>query len=188
VFFEYNSGNHAMKRALSNALATLEAERIGDLLPIACAANCLQPDGQNDNGWDQGLLFLNPTNVWLQPPGYLIRMASRHLQPILVESRVRVHADKLSVNAKRSEDGKTLVVQVVNWGDELRPTRIEFTGFKPTNPSATIEQMAGPLDAANTAEEPDRIRPRRSEWKHEIRGNQARYSFPPRSITFLQFH
>ena len=69
VIFEYNSGNHAMKRALSNALATNEAERIGDLLPIACAANCLQPDGQNDNGWDQGLLFLNPSKVWLQPPG-----------------------------------------------------------------------------------------------------------------------
>ncbi len=84
VFFEYNSGNHAQKRALSNALATNEAERIGDLLPIACAANCLQPDGQNDNGWDQGLLFLNPAKTWLQPPGYLVQMARRNFQPLLV--------------------------------------------------------------------------------------------------------
>ena len=29
-------------------------------LPIVTSANGLQPDGQNDNGWDQGLLFLNP--------------------------------------------------------------------------------------------------------------------------------
>ena len=69
-----------MKRALSNALATNEAERIGDLLPIACAANCLQPDGQNDNGWDQGLLFLEPVSkVWLQPPGYLFQMCQASL-------------------------------------------------------------------------------------------------------------
>src|SRR5471030_887310 len=53
VVFEYNAGNPSLKRALSNALATIEAEKIGDLLPIACSANCLQPDGQNDNGWDQ---------------------------------------------------------------------------------------------------------------------------------------
>ena len=32
--------------------------------PVTTSANCLQPDGQNDNGWDQGLLFLNPSQVW----------------------------------------------------------------------------------------------------------------------------
>jgi Domain of Unknown Function (DUF1080)/Alpha-L-arabinofuranosidase C-terminal domain len=187
VFFEYNSGNHAMKRALSNALATIEAERIGDLLPIACAANCLQPDGQNDNGWDQGLLFLDPSKVWLQPPGFLVQMSRRHLQPLLVHAESRGRAEKLSVNARRSEDGKTLVLQVVNWDNEPRSTRIEVTGFTPSRPSASVEQMAGPLEAANTAREPDRITPRRSDWKHEMQGGKATYSFPPRSITFLRF-
>jgi hypothetical protein len=186
VIFEYNSGNHRQKRALSNALATNEAERIGDLMPIACVANCLQPDGQNDNGWDQGMLFLNPSKVWLQPPGYLIQINRRHFQPLLVFSETTGRADKLSINAKRSEDGKTLVLQAVNWDDSPRPTRIEIEGFTASKPSATVESLSGPLEAGNTASEPDRIKPVRSEWKHEMAAGKATYSFPPRSITTIR--
>jgi hypothetical protein len=186
VIFEYNSGNHAMKRALSNALATNEAERIGDLLPIALAANCLQPDGQNDNGWDQGLLFLNPSKTWFQPPGYLFQMARRHFQPLLVQAELSSPAGKLSVNAKRSDDGKILALQVVNVDDIPRPTRISVEGFNSTNPSATVEELAGPLEAVNTADQPERISPRRFEWKHELAGGKTTYTFPPRSITIIR--
>ena len=80
VVFEFNAGNHAQKRALANALAINAVERDGRL-PIVTSANCLQPDGQNDNGWDQGLLFLNPSQVWLQPPGYVTQMFSRNYLP-----------------------------------------------------------------------------------------------------------
>src|SRR6185437_15867319 len=59
VVFEYNAGNHAMRRALGNALATKIIER-DRRVPIVTSANGLQPDKQNDNGWDQGLLFLKP--------------------------------------------------------------------------------------------------------------------------------
>ena len=187
VIFEYNAGNHAQKRALSNALATIEAEKIGDLLPIACAANCLQPDGQNDNGWDQGLLFLNPSRVWLQPPGYLTKMTRRDAQPLLVASEIKGNAGKLSANAKRSEDGKSLVIQAVNWGDEPRSVRIEVEGFTPSKPSAVVEELAGPLDLANTADRPDRIVPTRSEWAHSMAKGRASYTFPPRSFTVLRF-
>ena len=186
VVFEYNSGNHSVKRALSNALATIEAEKVGDLLPIACAANCLQPDGQNDNGWDQGLLFLNPSKTWLQPPGHLIRMTRRDAQPLLVAGEIRGPVGTLSANAKRSEDGKTLVVQVVNWGDAPRPVQLEVSGFSPSSPTATVEQLAGPLDASNTADVPDRIRPTRSDWRHRMEGGRASYTFPPRSFTVLR--
>jgi len=186
AIFEYNAGNHAQRRALSNALATNEVERIGDLLPIACAANALQPDGQNDNGWDQGLLFLDPSKTWLQPPGHLIRMTRRPGQPLLVASEVRGPAEGLSVNAKRGEDGKTLALQVVHWGDAARRARIEVGGFTPARDSAAVEELAGPLDAANTAAEPDRTAPRRSGWRHGIgRGEPASYTFPPRSITVI---
>lgn len=187
VIFEYNSGNHAMKRALSNALATNEVERIGDLLPIACAANGLQPDGQNDNGWDQGLLFLDPGKVWLQPPGYLVQMIRKNVQPLLVKSDLKGPADTMSVNAKRSDDGKILVLQVVNWGDAPRPTRIQIKSFVPSQPIAKVEQLAGPLEAVNTAAKPDQIKPRCSEWIHHMAGGTAEYSFPARSITIVRF-
>jgi len=186
VFFEYNSGNHRQKRALSNALATIEAERIGDLMPIACVANCLQPDSQNDNGWDQGMLFLNPSKVWLQPPGHLISMSRRGFQPLLVQSGLTGRIEKLSVNARRSEDGKTLVLQVVNWDDQPRPTRIIIEGFTPSKSMAAVETLDGPLESGNTADEPDRIKPRRSDWMHEMAGGPSLYSFPARSITMIR--
>jgi hypothetical protein len=186
VIFEYNAGNHAQRRALSNALATLEVERIGDVVPIACSANCLQPDGQNDNGWDQGLLFLNPSRVWLQPPGYVTQMMRRHYQPLLVESEVRGPAEKLSVNAKRSEDGKTLVVQAVNWDAAPRPVRIEVEGFSPGRPAAQVEQLAGPPDAVNTADAPERITPKQFEWRHGLKEGAGRLTLPPHSFTILR--
>ena len=46
------------------------------LPPTAC-----NPTSQNDNGWNQGLLFLNPSQVWLQPPGYVTQMLARNYLP-----------------------------------------------------------------------------------------------------------
>ena len=48
--FELNSGNHAQRRALANALAIGALQLLGERLAVVCAANGLQPDGQNDNG------------------------------------------------------------------------------------------------------------------------------------------
>ncbi len=187
VIFEFNSGNHAQRRALSNALAINEVERVGALLPIACSANCLQPDGQNDNGWDQGLLFLNPSQVWLQPPGYVTRMARNASQPLLVESSIDGPSDRLSLNAKRSEDGKSLVLQVVNWDDRPRKVGLHLQGFTPTRSSASVEQLSGPLDAVNTAESPNRIQPKQSQWRHGIEGGRASYTLVPNSFTVIRF-
>src|SRR6185295_8239930 len=63
VVFELNAGNARQRRALSNAQAIGMIERDGRI-PIVTSANSLQPDGQNDNGWDQGLIFLNQSRIW----------------------------------------------------------------------------------------------------------------------------
>jgi hypothetical protein len=186
VIFEYNSGNHAQRRALSNALATLEVERIGDRVPVACAANALQPDGQNDNGWDQGLVFLNPSQVWLQPPGYVIRMIRRTAAPLLVSSEWSSPIEGVSGNAKRSEDGKTLVLELINTTDSPRKLAIRLDHVTPRNPLAEVEQLAGPLDAVNTAEQPERIKPEASQWRHGLEQGSGLLSLPPRSFTVIR--
>src|SRR5262249_57866012 len=100
--FELNANNHGMRRAFANALAIQAIERDGRIA-IVTSANALQPDGQNDNGWDQGLLFLNPSQVWLQPPGYVTQLFSRHDQPKLVQCQVTGARGTLDVSARLSE-------------------------------------------------------------------------------------
>src|SRR5258706_14724616 len=65
-----------MRRALAHAETIHGLMRLANRVPIVCAANGLQVDGQNDNGWDQGLLFMNPWQTWNQPPGHVTRMIS----------------------------------------------------------------------------------------------------------------
>jgi alpha-L-arabinofuranosidase len=185
--FELNSGNHAQRRALANALAVGALQQLGDRLAVVCAANGLQPDGQNDNGWDQGLLFLNPNAIWTQPPGYVTRMIARHFQPLNLSAEIRGAARSGRVAAVRSEDGQTLVLRVVHIGDQPLVARIHLDGFAPLQPTAAVEELAGPADAVNTAAEPHRWAPRRFEWRHEMAGASVRYTFPPRSFSVLTF-
>ena len=185
VVFELNAGNHSQRRALANALAIQSVERDGRM-PIVTSANGLQPDGQNDNGWNQGLLFLNPAQVWLQPPGYVTRMISRNYEPLLVHSEARCPGGRFDVVAKRSESGKTLVLSVVNAGERSLRTAIQLDGFTPSKPTAIVEELSGPLDAVNTAVAPRHIVPKRSEWRHAPSGG-GELTFAPRSFTIVRF-
>jgi hypothetical protein len=184
--FEFNAGNHAQKRALANALAINAIERDGRI-SFAASANCLQPDGQNDNGWDQGLLFLNPSQVWLQPPGFVTQMISRNYQPRLVKCEITGMGKNLDANAKRSDDGKTLVLQVVNPDDTAVTAQIRIAGFVPVRPEAQVTELSGPLDAVNPAGKTDALVPQQSEWKHQIKEGSASHTFPPHSFTVLRF-
>jgi hypothetical protein len=186
VIFEFNAGNHSQRRALANAAAINRIERDGRI-PIACSANCLQPDGQNDNDWNQGLLFLDPARVWLQPPGYVTRMFSRDYVPSQVYCQVTGAGTALDVNAKRSADGRTLVLQAVNPTDQTVATRLILAGFAPAGPTAAVTELAGPLDAVNTAARPDAILPQTRLWRHAIENGKTGYAFPPRSVTLLRF-
>ena len=186
VVFEFNAGNHSQKRALANALAIQAIERDGRI-PIATSANGLQPDGQNDNGWDQGLLFLNSSQVWLQPPGYVTQMLSRNYLRHLVKCQANGGSSQLDANAKRSIDGKTLVLQVVNPSEQGVAAHIHLAGFVPRNPLAEVTELSGPLAAVNTAEKPGALVPKRSQWSHGMQMGNANHIFPPHSFTVLRF-
>jgi hypothetical protein len=186
VVFELNAGNHAQKRALANAQAILAIERDGRI-PIVCSANGLQPDGQNDNDWNQGLLFLNPSQVWLQPPGYLTQMLARNYQPQLIQCDVAGGEGGLDAIATRSADAKTLVLQVLNTMNKEVPAQINLKGFLPANPEAQAVEVSGDLEAVNTAAEQDKIVPKQSLWPHGLKDGQATRVFPANSITVLRF-
>jgi hypothetical protein len=186
VIFEFNANNHSHRRALANAAAINAIERDGRL-PVATSANCLQPDGQNDNGWNQGLLFLNPSQVWLQPSGYVTRMVSRNFQAVAVKCELQQSSDNLDVSAKRSDDGKALVLQVVNFASQPQPTAIHLNGFTPSRSTARVEELSGTLDETNTAQAPNRITPRQTEWRHQFVGGNVQYTFPGQSFVVISF-
>ena len=184
VVFELNAGNHAHKRALASALALQAIERDGRI-PVVTSANCLQPDGQNDNGWDQGLLFLNPSKVWLQPPGFLTQILRRNFAPKLVDCLVEP-ANDLDVNAKRSSDDSALIIQAVNVGTKPAVAELRLRGFQPRRASARVTELAGPLEASNTSESTRAIVPKETDWEHHYDGGVVTYSFPPHSITMIR--
>ena len=154
VCFEFNADRHDLNRALANAHAINELQRVGEQVGIAASANCLQPDGQKDNGWDQGLLFFNPETVWAQPPYDVTRMASEHHQPVVCPGEVPDRFDPLvDVAATRSEDAKAHVIQAVNMSD--RPEEVGFA-FDRFNPEGC------PLSITTSKENPSRRTPQHS--------------------------
>jgi alpha-L-arabinofuranosidase len=115
-------------------------------------------------------------------------MASRNYQPLLVKSAVTgAAAANLDVSAKRSEDGKTLVLQIVNTNERAVTASLTLNGFTPRKATARVEELAGPLDARNTAAAPERIRPALSDWKHNAGSGHASRAFPAHSFTVVRF-
>jgi alpha-L-arabinofuranosidase len=185
--FEFNADNHALKRALANACAINQLEQLGDRVAVACSANCLQPYRQNDNGWDQGLLFLSPSQVWAQPPYYVMQMVSRDYQPLCVQTEVKSPANTLDAAATRSEDGKTLTVQMVNTGKAVLVANIKLDGFVPRNPAARTAVLTGDWDGINTPEQPGRIKPSESDWHYEFKAGTVSRTLPAYSFTVMRF-
>lgn len=183
VVFEFNSNNHDQRRAIGNALAINAIERDGRV-PVALSANCLQPDGQNDNGWNQGLLFLSPSRVWLQPPGFVTQMYAREYRPRLVACGVD-GSKAIDCNAKLSADGRSMVMNVVNTSDKAVSAVVRLDGFTPKRNEATVQTLSGPLDAANGEFSPSRIVPKASAWKFGELKSGAKYQFEPWSVTTI---
>lgn len=184
--FELNANNHSQKRAVANALAINAIERDGRL-QVTTSANCLQPDGENDNGWDQGLLFLDPSQVWLQPPGYVTQMYSTGHQPQQVLASVVDTNNDFDVSAQCSQDGSTVVLKIVNLNSSSKPAAIHLAGFSLTNPIAVVKVLSASLGAANTAQNPSVVKPIQTNWQYQSTNNTVSYTFAPDSVTTITF-
>lgn len=185
--FEENAHNHAVRRALGHAHAVNELQRLNHEMPVVCAANCLQPYRQNDNGWDQGMLFFTPSQVWGQPPYYVTQMISRNVLPLCVRAEFKSPNNDLDVTARMSEDATTLALQVVNLDAQRLATRIRLVSFTPKNPVARVTQIAGEIDDVNTPDDPQKIVPWERSWRYAIEDGEITYTFPPYSFTVLRF-
>lgn len=114
-------------------------------------------------------------------------MFSRHYQPLLVQSEALNDSGRLAVSAQRSADGRTLVLQVVNFSEQPTTATLELAGFTPRRAQATVQTLAGALEARNTAYNPKLLTPTVRDWPHGLKDGRTTYTFAPNSVTVMQF-
>jgi alpha-L-arabinofuranosidase len=118
------------------------------------------------------------------PPYYSQQMIARHQQPVLLHASVEGAGDALDVNAARSEDGKTVVVKIVNQEDTHLPLLVDL-GAAAELGSVRITCLSGPLDGVNSPEEPRRYAPVESTQSWD--GRPLEHTIPGNSFTIIQF-
>jgi alpha-L-arabinofuranosidase len=93
----------------------------------------------------------------------------------------------IDATARKSKDGKTLVLQVVNATDKAADAQLQIAGFAPSDKIAHVTELSGPLSAVNAAAQPKAIAPVERAWMHRASEGPSRYTFPPRSLTVIEW-
>jgi len=181
---EENGVRHDVQRALGHAHIINAVTRLAGQVLIDCPANALQPWQENDNYWDQGQLFFTPSEVWGMPPYYAQQMIARHYQPLCIEAAAAGAGEALDIAATRSEDGRTVVLKIVNLEGQDLPVAIDL-GAGAAFTRARVACLAGPLDGANSPDAPRRIVP--LEHDRSCDGRAYEHVLPGHSFTILQF-
>jgi alpha-L-arabinofuranosidase len=181
---EENGGRHDLRRALGHAHILNATQRHGDFVLFDCPANCLQAWKQNDNNWDQGQLFYNKRQVWGMPPYYAQQMAAENHRPCRVASTVESPNSDIDVTVLRSEDEKTLIIRVVNVGNDAHRAVVRIERFGPVVSPAEVWSLGGKLDDVNSPEAPERVKIMRSIF--EGASEKFDYDFPAYSYTILK--
>ncbi|MFG1646629.1 RICIN domain-containing protein [Amycolatopsis sp. NPDC049252] len=175
VVFELNADSHDLARAIGNAYAINALQR-RPKVDVVSSANALQVDGQNDNGWDQGLVFFNQSQVWGQPPYYVHRMKAASWQPGVLRTDVTGGDELFDVTALTS--GTKLSVDVVNASDAPLTYTLRLDG---TRGKAAVSVLEGRPNGVNTAGNPQNVVPEESTV--DLSTGSLTRTFPAHSYT-----
>lgn len=182
--FEENGNRHDFQRALSHAYVLNVTRRHGDFCLMDCPANCLQVWRQNDNGWDQGQIFLTPDQVWGMPPFYAQQMAAQNALPLCVEARMQDAPPGLDVTVTRDEAGSVLVLSGVNVTDSPQRVEVQLTGFEDVASVGEAWTLTGDLKSVNTLAQPRHIAPVHTN-RTDI-GERFAWTLPAHAYTILR--
>ena len=152
--YELNANQHDFERGMANAYAIIEAINHCDILPCMGSANCLQVDGHNDNGWNQGLLFMNNRSVWYQAPGCVDILYRR----AMLDRKFELEGDfaDSKFNAAATTDGKRISVILLNRAEEPVDVEVELPVEGAYGYEKTVLTYA--KNACNTADNPENIK------------------------------
>lgn len=187
--FELNADSHDFERALCNAFATAFAERHSDIIRIMCSANALQVQDHNDNGWNQGLVFMDNRSTWYQPPAYIDRIFSDAYLPLLTGvSGDDLHTAKLDITCTGSEDGGTVCVKILNRTGSKKGIAIEIPGYAESGASLVKVVYSDLLKSVNTKNKPDNSKPSDPvKTENALENGSTLISVDKYSVTVLTF-
>ena len=194
---ETNCGDHTVRRMLE------EAADMNDWM--ACpnpqlhgraASFCTERSGFNEGGLnDQGVSFFLPNMTWLQPPGWVHAMIAQTWQPnnlavsFSTDGKRPAMAARHAVSAQGSDDGRTVVVRVVNgdWGPNANTTAaVTVHGLGAIRGGSTSTISYPSLSGANTPSQPTLVAPIASSFGVMPAGNT--FLTPAHSYTVFTFH
>lgn len=181
---EENGATCDMLRALAHARNFNTFCRMGDL-PAVGVANTFQADYPVIH-WDQGRTHFNASQVWFQPPYYVDKMIYNTWTPKMVETDFSSPGNAIDAIARISEDGNTLVLQVVNSEPASVQTSLTIAGFETAKLAQVIELQAA-LEARNTDQNQTQVIPEQREWQYGLQKGADTYTFPPYSFTIILF-
>jgi len=190
--FEENAGRHDLVRGLNRARYANAYARLGSSFKIGTAANGLQVMGHNDNGWDQGAIFMAPDRAWFSPFGYVDALVARASEPVVLESKLvnctGKAVSKLDVLATRSTTGGSLVLRMVNYnGMDTDGVRVKISlppGHRCTSATLTTLRVPAGSDATtvNSPSDMTRVSPV-MEIAHKVEG----LFLPPLSLVTVSW-
>jgi hypothetical protein len=198
---ETNAAISSMERAIQEA-SDLQtwfnvSEELQARLRARTASFCTERSGHYD-AYDQGLVFFLPNMTWLQPPGQVHAMIARTWVGGAALRTDSQGGGWLSSSAQVSDDGATVVVQLVNPQNAQGGSVVTLStpGFAPsgvvsvltlqvpdTPPGQQVNKGAG-----NTPANPLYIAPVLTEAHWPAGAPALNVTLPPYSFTILQLH
>lgn len=182
---EENGSNHDFLRGLGHALKQNRLNRWGNRIEAAATANMFQPENAY-TAFSQGRVFYDSHRFWNQASGHIDQMYTKEWLPLVLNVDEEEQSDSLDVLVKMSENNKVIGLYVVNYGKTAQTRTLEISGFTPAT-QATVTQLGSyPLEARNSVEKPDFIKPVTTKVKI-IKGG-TKHIFPANSFTLIRLN
>lgn len=179
---EENGPIHNMRRALVHARNLNAFFGMGDWVKAVAVANTLEAWDQ-PLVWDQGRTVFTSSKTIPQPPYFVDQAIARNWAPNVVQTTVD---GVLDAQARTTEDGNALVLNVVNDKNDPIEASLNIAGFA-LGSAAIVVELTGSEDAVNTPSEPEKVRPKTRNWNPVFQSGVTRYTFPARSVTLIRF-
>jgi alpha-L-arabinofuranosidase len=114
-------------------------------------------------------------------------MISRHGAPLVLECEYASRGNHINALARKSDDGKTLILTVINLNGNPVSARLRLDGFDLAEVhTVTAETLsASSLADLNTAEIPDKIVPVIERRTLEVQSQTSEWTFTGFSFTLL---